>query len=109
MQMMQTLDLAWDITTGGTTAFGDEIVVCVIEGGNLNHPDLVDNKWVNTQEIPGNGLDDDGNGYVDDYNGWNVQSQNDAGVFTGNHGTQVMGMIGAKGNNNPVFQASIGM
>lgn len=93
-------DLAWDITTGGTTAFGDEIVVCVIEGGNLNHPDLVDNKWVNTQEIPGNGIDDDGNGYIDDYNGWNVQSNNDAGVFTGNHGTQVMGMIGAKGNNN---------
>ncbi len=93
-------DLAWDITTGGTTAFGDEIVVCVIEGGNLNHPDLVDNKWVNLQEIPGNGIDDDGNGYVDDYNGWNVQSNDDSGVFSGGHGTQVMGMIGAKGNND---------
>ncbi len=93
-------DLAWDITTGGQTAFGDEIVVCVIEGGNLNHPDLVDNKWVNENEIPGNGIDDDGNGYVDDYNGWNVANQSDAGVFTGNHGTQVMGMIGAKGNND---------
>lgn len=93
-------DLAWDITTGGTTAFGDEIVVCVIEGGNLNHPDLVDNKWVNEQEIPGNGIDDDGNGYIDDYNGWNVSSNNDAGVFNGGHGTQVMGMIGAKGNND---------
>lgn len=93
-------DLAWDITTGGQTAFGDEIVVCVIEGGNLNHPDLVDNKWVNENEIPGNGIDDDGNGYIDDYNGWNVGNQSDAGVFTGNHGTQVMGMIGAKGNND---------
>lgn len=92
-------DLAWDITTGGTTAFGDEIVVCVIEGGNLNHPDLVDNKWVNEQEIPGNGIDDDGNGYIDDYNGWNVATETDAGVFNGNHGTQVFGMIGAKGNN----------
>lgn len=92
-------DLAWDITTGGTTATGDEIVVCVIEGGNLNHPDLVDNKWVNDQEIPNNGIDDDGNGYTDDFDGWNVQSNNDDGVFTGGHGTQVMGMIGARGNN----------
>jgi len=93
-------DLAWDITTGGLTALGDEIVVCVIEGGNLNHPDLAPNAWVNTQEIPGNGIDDDGNGYIDDYLGWNVASNNDTGVLTGGHGTQVMGMIGAKGDNN---------
>lgn len=91
---------AWDITTGGTTAFGDEIVVCVIEGGNLNHPDLTPNKWVNEGEIPDNGIDDDGNGYVDDYEGWNVNSEDDNGVLQGGHGTQVMGMIGAKGNND---------
>lgn len=29
--------------------------------------------WVNTKEIPGNGIDDDGNGYVDDIHGWNFQ------------------------------------
>ncbi|MCH2197224.1 MAG: S8 family serine peptidase [Flavobacteriales bacterium] len=91
---------AWDITTGGTTAFGDEIVVCVIEGGNLNHEDLEANKWFNDQEIPDNGIDDDGNGYVDDYDGWNVGSDDDSGVFNGGHGTQVMGMIGAKGDND---------
>jgi len=51
---------AWDITTGGTTAFGDEIVVCVIEGGNLNHVDLEGNKWVNEGEIPDDGIDNDG-------------------------------------------------
>ena len=34
------LDLAWDLTTGGETATGDEIVVAVIEGCNRNHPDL---------------------------------------------------------------------
>ena len=27
-------DLAWDITTGGTTASGHDIVVCLIESGN---------------------------------------------------------------------------
>lgn len=90
---------AWDITTGGLTATGDTIVVCVIEGGNLNHPDLQDNAWVNHNEIPGNGIDDDGNGFVDDYLGWNVNSQTDQGVLQGGHGTSVMGMIGATGNN----------
>jgi hypothetical protein len=93
-------DLAWDITTGGTTANGDEIVVCVIEpgGANYNHNDLVANHWVNTNEIPNNGVDDDGNGYVDDYDGWDPSTNSD-NISSGGHGTAVSGMIGAKGNN----------
>jgi len=93
-------ELAWDITTGGMTGVGDEIVVCVIEGGNAEHVDLVDNCWRNEEEIPDNGIDDDLNGYVDDYDGWNVNSDSDNGVFQGGHGTNVMGMIGAKGDND---------
>jgi serine protease len=94
-------DLAWDITTGGTTALGDEIVVCVIEpsGANWALADLVDNHWTNTNEIPDNNIDDDGNGYVDDVNGWNINNDSDA-IGTGNHGTQVSSMIGARGDNN---------
>ena len=93
-------DLAWDITTGGTTATNDDIVVCMVEGGggNLNHQDLLPNAWVNTGEIDGNGIDDDGNGYVDDYAGWNTGSNND-NFGTGGHGTNCLGMIGAKGDN----------
>lgn len=93
-------DLAWDITTGGTTFNGDEIVVCVIElsGADWDHPDLLANHWVNTGETDGNGLDDDGNGYIDDVDGWNTTSNNDV-IFAGGHGTQVSGMIGAVGNN----------
>ena len=93
-------DLAWDITTGGTTAAGDRIVVAVLEGGgsNYNHVDLIDNHWTNDAEVPGNGIDDDGNGFVDDYNGWNAGSNNDA-IGAGGHGTSVSGMIGAVGNN----------
>lgn len=93
-------DLAWDITTGGTTANGDEIVVCVIEpgGANYNHTDLIANHWVNTAEIPNNGVDDDGNGYIDDYDGWDPSSNSD-NISSGGHGTSVSGMIGAKGNN----------
>ena len=91
-------DLAWDITTGGTTASGHDIVVCLIESGNLDHQDLSPNRWVNTNEIENNGIDDDGNGYVDDYNGWNPLQNND-NYGTGAHGTNCLGMMGAKGNN----------
>ncbi len=89
---------AWGITTGGLTANGDEIVVAVIETANYIHTDLIDNHWVNTAEIPGNGIDDDGNGYVDDYHGWNPVNGND-NVCCGGHGTAVNGMVGAKGDN----------
>lgn len=92
-------DLAWDITTGGYTVHGDTIVVCVIEDADLPHPDLQENAWFNTREIPNNGIDDDGNGYTDDYEGWNPGGNND-NVYGGSHGTQVAGMIGATGNNN---------
>jgi cell wall-associated protease len=49
-----------------------KIVVAVIDGGvDINHEDLKDNIWVNTKEIPANGIDDDHNGYIDDVHGWN--------------------------------------
>lgn len=93
-------DLAWDITTGGLTATGDTIVVCVVDDGtNLTHPDLLPNSWFNYNEIPNNGIDDDNNGYVDDYRGWSTANNND-NVTGGSHGVNVNGMIGAKGNNN---------
>ena len=48
------------------------VVVAVIDSGvDIEHEDLEGKIWVNTGEIPGNGIDDDGNGYVDDVNGWN--------------------------------------
>jgi hypothetical protein len=94
-------DEAWDITTGGLSAFGDTIVACILEngGGNLSHPDLIGNAWHNYGEIPNNGIDDDGNGYIDDFDGWNINNDNDD-IGIGNHGTQVSSMIGAVGNNN---------
>ncbi len=91
-------DLAWDITTGGTTATNDDIVVCLIESGNLDHQDLTGNRWSNQDEIANNGIDDDNNGYIDDYDGWNPVANND-NYGTGAHGTNCLGMMGAKGNN----------
>ncbi|MCB0795721.1 MAG: S8 family serine peptidase [Flavobacteriales bacterium] len=92
-------EAAWDLTTGGVTATGDTIVVCIVENSDLPHPDLIGNAWYNFLEIPNNGIDDDANGYVDDFEGWNPGGNND-NVYGGGHGTQVAGMIGAKGNNN---------
>lgn len=93
-------ELAWDITTGGTTVAGDDIVVCVVElgGAMWSVSDIADNHWVNVHEIANNGLDDDGNGYIDDYDGWNISSMSD-NISNGDHGTRVCSMIGAKGNN----------
>ncbi|MEC8627526.1 MAG: S8 family serine peptidase [Bacteroidota bacterium] len=93
-------ELAWDITTGGFTANGDEIVVAVIDDGvELSHPDWGDNLWTNEAEIPNNNIDDDGNGYTDDYRGWSAYSNDDNVGSGGSHGTPVAGIIGAQGNN----------
>ena len=89
---------AWEITTSGLTAFGDTIVVAVVDGGAyLNHDDL--DFWKNHAEIPDNGIDDDNNGYVDDYDGWNAYQHNGNVPTTSAHGTHVAGIIGAIGNN----------
>lgn len=51
---------------------GKTIVVAVIDSGiDVEHEDLKDVIWVNTDEIPDNNIDDDKNGYVDDIHGWN--------------------------------------
>lgn len=50
----------------------ETVIVAVIDSGvDAEHEDLKDVMWVNKDEIPGNGIDDDKNGYVDDIHGWN--------------------------------------
>jgi len=57
------------------------VVVAVIDSGiDVEHEDLADNVWVNTDEIPDNNIDDDKNGYVDDVNGWNFIGGKDGNV-----------------------------
>lgn len=49
-----------------------KIIVAVIDDGiDYKHEDLKDIIWVNKDEIPNNGKDDDNNGYIDDVHGWN--------------------------------------
>lgn len=51
---------------------GKKVIVAVIDSGiDIDHEDLDDVIWVNKDEKPGNGIDDDNNGYVDDIHGWN--------------------------------------
>jgi subtilisin family serine protease len=85
---------AWTKTSGA-----NNIVVAVHdEGVDVNHNDLKANIWVNTDEIPGNGVDDDANGYVDDINGYNFEKGKGA-VDAQYHGSHVAGTIAAVNNN----------
>jgi len=62
-----------------------KIIVGVLDSGvEVTHPGLMENIWVNTKEIPDNGIDDDGNGYIDDLHGWNFQGGMDGDVDVDN-------------------------
>jgi len=82
---------------------GDGVVVGHIDSGiYLTHPDLSNQLWVNTGEIPNNGIDDDENGYVDDVNGWDFgdddNNPNDDAAGAG-HGTHTAGTVVGDGSN----------
>lgn len=89
---------AWRLYDGGSR---DVVVALVDTGIDYTHEDLAGRIWTNTDEIPGNGIDDDGNGYVDDVYGWNFYSgTNDVYVGTEDaHGTHGAGTIAANAGN----------
>lgn len=100
---MQLIELpeVWAVSQGGHTPAGREIVVAVIDHDfQTDHEDLLENIWTNPAEIPNDGIDNDGNGFVDDLHGWSFRD--DSPIFQikeDDHGTNVCGIIGAKGNN----------
>ena len=91
---------AWDVTTGSSS-----VIVAVVDTGiDYNHQDLAQNIWINTGEVAGNGIDDDGNGFIDDVKGYDFSTyggkprDNDPMDGRG-HGTHCAGTIAAVTNN----------
>lgn len=91
---------AWEIYQGDST-----MVIGISDSGiDPNHPDLAPNIAVRSDEIPDNGIDDDGNGYIDDASGYNFTTAMDdtkPGDASSRqlHGTEVTGMAAARTNN----------
>jgi subtilisin family serine protease len=64
-----SLNKAYQLLDG---RLSNTVLVAVIDSGfDLDHEDLKDKYWINEDEIPNNGIDDDKNGYIDDIHGWN--------------------------------------
>jgi len=86
---------AWKKTTGSR-----DIIVAVIDTGiRVTHRDLAANMWINTDEVAGNGVDDDNDGYVDNIHGIDAVDNDGSPNDAHSHGTHVAGTIGAAAND----------
>ena len=99
---------AWAIEKGNP-----EVIIAVVDTGfDYTHEDLASQTWINVDEIPNNGIDDDNNGYIDDVHGWdfsqmpssdgneNSQNGDNDPIDESGHGTHVAGIIGATVDND---------
>ena len=101
---------AWDVTQGSSA-----IVIGIVDtGGDMNHPDLQNNIYIDPVD-PTDGIDNDGDGYIDNNRGWDFSGadasligtpgyigDNDPSIYKGNrfrHGTMVAGCASATTND----------
>ncbi len=91
-----SLDKAYDELVKNN---GKTVVVAVIDSGiDITHEDLQDNIWVNADEIPNNGIDDDKNGYIDDVNGWNFLGE------ANNEQLEYVRLLASKDTSHPRYE-----
>lgn len=89
----------WEETTGKSNGNTDYVIAMLDDGFDFQHQDLQDNIWTNDAEVPEDGIDNDNNGFIDDYKGLNIETNNDQHDIE-EHGSQVLGILGAKGDNS---------
>ncbi|MFZ1705732.1 MAG: S8 family serine peptidase [Saprospiraceae bacterium] len=91
---------AWSITNGGKDSSGRQVVIAVIDDGFMvGHEDFSNIFYQNKAENPSDNMDNDGNGYTDDFMGYNFVLGN-GNITPERHGTNVIGVLGARGNNS---------
>jgi len=99
---------AWTIQHGNPS-----VVVAVIDSGiDTSIPQLRENLWVNDDEVPGNGIDDDRNGYIDDVHGWDFRDGDNSslvGTPIHWHGTFSAGIIAARPGSLPIVGVAPGV
>lgn len=103
--------VAWDKAKSS-----EDILIGIVDSGiDIDHNDLKEQIFINQEEIPGNGIDDDGNGFIDDVFGWDFvgdiseseaknrqwkANNNPKPLLTNNdHGTHVSGIAAATTDN----------
>ena len=104
-------ELAWDYAQGDS-----DVTIAIVDSGmDMDHPDLIDNVWVNPgEDLNGNGIidtedwnaiDDDNNGHIDDFWGWDLMDDDNnpnddiPASQGGGHGTHCAGIASAQTNN----------
>jgi hypothetical protein len=107
---------AWDVDQVSPIHGGDpRIVVAILDtgialtsvGATASVPDILPTSiWTNTNEIAGDGIDNDADGYVDDVHGWNFVAHTAMPIDDNGHGTHVAGVI-ASATDNALATAGI--